>query len=291
MLNQWIVRDELSSCLQAGRPLSSVAGRKPLARLIADFDFQSEDLQHGATAETYAASIEALAVDAREALYEEIFDQVVAGSLDARSLLAFVVFEPHRRLVARAVQDFLTRRHCVVVDEFAGVREVMSILADPNTANRGAVLAGLVLLCDRRINAIARTARGLLSASDIRDFSRVQMTTVQRCTVEFCLEWLIELTQHYTRGPVEDLACALMLMAVHDEQGVVEDEAEINYLVGFNCTRVRKYENFESYYEEVLPIFNYLRGFDGFETPIAAVVDCWEAHKIEACRLRSAAAA
>lgn len=286
MLNQRTARHELA---QGTVP---PAGRgKLLSQLIADFDFQAEDLEEGPTANAYRALLEVSSITSREEIYEEMVANVTAGQVDAGSLLAFVIFEPHRRVAARAVRDFLALRRCNLADEFAGVREVMSLLADPNTANRGAVLAGLVLVCDRRINAIARTARGLLSSSDIRDFSRVQMTTVQRCTVEFCLDWLVELTQNYARGPVEDLACALMLMAVHDEHGVVEDEAEINYLVGFNSTRICKHENFESYYEEVRPIFNYLRRFDGFEMPISSVVDCWEAHNQKAPRLRELSAA
>lgn len=261
-------------------------GDASLTALITDFDFQLDDLIDGATATAYRHLLETSGVIAREELYEYLLSGIAARCIDAKSLLAFVIFEPHRRLAARAVQDFLACRQCDVIDEFAGVREVMRALAEPGTANRGAVLAGLVLVCDRRINAIARTARSLLSPSDIRDFSRVQLTTIQRCNVEFCLDWLVELTQNYARGPVEDLACALMLMVVHDEHGVVEDESEIDYLVGFNSTRVRQFASFESYYEEVLPILHYLRSFESFEAPVSSVIDCWEGHREAARQLR-----
>ena len=262
-----------------------------LKKRVSRFDFSSEDWGAGPTACSYRHFVDSFDVTVREELYKSLLAEVDAGRAPPRSLLPFVILEPHRRISARAVQDYLRRRQCDVVDEFAGVREIVSIVGDPNTANPGAVLAGLVLICDRRINAIARTARRLLSPADIRDFSRVQRTTLHRCTVEFCLDWLVELSQNYCRQSVENVAYALMLMVVHDEHGVVEDESEIDYLVGFKSTRVRQFDSFEGYYLEVQPILKYLCQREGFESAITKVIELWESHRDDARRLREAAAA
>lgn len=257
-----------------------------LLRLISGFDFTSEDWEKGPTAAAYRQSLETLPVTSREALYEEVLSEIDAHRVQPRSLFAFIILEPHPRLAAKAVRDFLGRRQCELAEEFAGVSELIAVITSPAVANRGAALAGLVLVGDRRINAIARAARGFLSPSDIRNFSRVQTTTIQCCTVEFCLDWLIELTQKYVRSAVDDLACALTLMAAHDEQGLVEDESESDYLVKFNATRVRRFETFENYFEEIMPVLTYLRGFEGFESAVSSVVAAWEAHRDEARQLR-----
>lgn len=252
---------------------------------IVRFDFETESFSSGVTARCYRQAISEMPVGTREELYEEVLESVERRETAAKALVPFIVFELHPRIVARAVRDYLANRQCDISDEFAGVQEVVGIMAHDDTANKGAILAGLVSICDRRINAVARIARRLLSTSDVRDFSRVQSGVINASTVEFCLEWLVELSQNYCRYSVADLACALMLMVVHDEHGVVEDAREVNY-VGFKKTTFRESKNFESYYAEILPILGYLKKCEGLEFQIAKVIDLWDAHQQKARALR-----
>lgn len=257
-----------------------------LRETVARFDFENESWAQGATARAYRSGMRNLAVSVREQLYDEVLEGVERRESSARALVAFIIFEQHPRIVSRAVRDYVVHRQCDISDEFAGVQEVVGILADPETANKGAVLAGLVSVCDRRVNAVARIARRLLTPADVRNFSRVQSDTMNASTVEFCLEWLVELSQNYCRYSVADLACALMLMVVHDEHGVVEDLREVKY-VGFKNTKFSETKKFESYYAEVLPILEYLKKCPGLEFQISKVIDLWASHREKARALRS----
>ncbi len=257
--------------------------------LIAHFDLDAEDWGAGITAIGYRRLLESTTVKYRLRLYEHFLKNVVMGESAASTLLAFAIFEPHIKIVCRAVGDYLTHRNCDLQDEFAGVHEVVGVLANQHTVNKGAVLAGLVAVGDRRINAVARTARHLLSAVDIQNFSRVQDTTIKSSTVEFCLDWLLELNQQYSKEAVDNVACTLLLMVVHDENGIVEDLSEINY-VGCKTTKVLQVKEFESYYSEILPILNYLKKCDRFETVMTMVTDAWEGHRVAAAHLREVAA-
>ena len=287
ILDQQTARGDFSSRRHIyGLPAPVEVGSNSLLGLIQNFDFRAEDWLEGETALAYSQALEYLPFTSREAIYDEVLASVKAHRIEAKALFCFIIFEPHRRLVAQAVQDYLVYRQCDLVDEFAGVEEVISAVVDGNTANRGAVLAGLVLMGDRRINALARSARRSLSLADIRDFSRVQLTAIQGNTVEFYVDWLIELTREFRRSAVEDLTCGLMLMALHDEKGMVTRETEVDHLVGFDSPRARL-DIFERYYAEIAPILTYLQQFEGFDTPIASTIDCWESHKNEAQRLRT----
>ena len=115
--------------------------------------------------------------------------------------------------------------------------------------------------------------------------SRVQITKMRTSSVEFCLDWLTELNQSYCRDAVCDIASALMLMVVHDEQGVVEDLSEINY-IGFKTTKVLQTQTFENYYSEIMPILTYLKKCDRFESAIAMVIELWDEHRAKAPLLR-----
>ncbi len=259
---------------------------KPFVHRIIHFDLNAEDWGSGATAVMYRCYLSALQLKSRELLYSRILENVVKGNVPTTSLLAFAIFEPHMKIVCKAVQDYLTHRNCDIEDEFAGVHEIVGVLANKHTANKGAVLAGLVAIGDRRVNAVARAARHLLSEADIKDFSRVQHIHMRSSSVEFYLDWLLELNQKFSREAVSDLACALMLMVVHDEFGEVEDVSEVNY-VGFKMTTIRQTQPFESYYSEILPILKYLRQCDQFEPAISMVIEMWDGHKSKAAFLRN----
>lgn len=261
-------------------------GLSALYSKVSRFDFTKEDWEAGRTAMLYRKRVATTELVDRERLYLMILDDVTRGVTSSSSLLAFVIFEPHMRLVSRAVGDFLSNRNCNLDDEFEGVHQVVDVLGSDHTVNKGAVLAGLVALGDRRINAVARAARHLLSLDDIRSFSRYQINKMRSPSVEFCLDWLIELNQNRCQAAVSDLGCALMLMVFHDDQGYVEDFSEINY-VGYKNTKILQSKTFESYYCEVLPILNYLKKCEGFETVIDMVINSWRDHEAKAKELRA----
>jgi hypothetical protein len=247
--------------------------------------FDLEEWESGITRVRYNGFISTLTVNEREDLYQDVLQAVLSSALNAKCLLVFASFDPHRRLVCAAVKDYLNNRIVEIEDTFAGVHELIEILADNGTANRGAILAGLVSIGDRRINAIARAARHLLSSSDVKNFSGVHQPELRPSYVEFCLDWLIDLTQNDSKEYASDIAVTLMLMVVHDERGVVEELSGIEY-AGLKKAEVLQTKTFESYYSEIRPILDYLQECDGFELMIGRVIEMWDEHQAKAKQLR-----
>ncbi|HIG39335.1 MAG: hypothetical protein ABGY96_09680 [bacterium] len=240
--------------------------------------FKYQDWEDGVSRGKYYNFSTPLTVPERETLYNDVLEEVLSGSLPTKCLLVFVSFEPNSRLVCEATREYLINRNCDIGEEFAAVDDLVAVLGDCDTANRGAVLAGLLSLGDRRINAVVRAARQTLTASDVKNFSRVHLPELRSSTVEFCLDWLIELSQNYCKGEVYDIALALMLMVDNDETGEIEDISEIEY-VGFKGTKILKTKTFESYCYEIHPILTYLQQRDGFEVIIGKVTEIWDAHR------------
>ncbi|MEM7364777.1 MAG: hypothetical protein AAF525_12195 [Pseudomonadota bacterium] len=257
----------------------------PLTRRLERFELDREDFGHGITAKLYRSYATNSRLSERRTLYGRLLGKVEQKLLEPMCLLPFVIFEPHRSLAADSVADYLRHRHCDVTDEFAGVHEIIGILANEFTVNKGAVLAGLVSVGDRRINAVARAARQLLKPIDIRDFARVQSNSIKSSSVEFCLDWLVELNQDCSRLAINDLSCAIQLMAIHDQVGAVEDVTENNY-VGLGPTQVLQFKPFEGYFAEIKPILRYLASRDGFSEAIQNIIEVWESHREDAQDLR-----
>ncbi|MBV1879305.1 MAG: hypothetical protein KUG79_16810 [Pseudomonadales bacterium] len=256
-----------------------------LPDFIAEFDPEKEIWVNNATVRMYKAQQVKMDLAERETLYEQLRVGVQEGKYAVSSLYFFLLVEQHPQVVWRAVNDYLTYRSCDLVDEFAAVNEVVQVLADPDTVNKGAILAGLVGIGDRRINAVARAARHMLSAEDIFSFSRIHVTTIRTSSVEFCLDWLVELNHKFHQETVDNIAEGLLLMVEHDLTGVVEDLSEINY-IGFRKTKVLQSKNFESYFHEIMPILRYLKQCDNFEPALTRIIDAWEGHQNQAQQLR-----
>ena len=264
--------------------LSSHTIAVPESTVDSDSDgalFQREDWENGITQAMYNNFLSTLTVRDREVLYQDVFKAVLSDSLGIKCLLVFVVFDPHRKLVCAAVKDYLANQNPDIDDEYAAVHDLIELLAESGTANRGAILAALVSVGDRRINAIARASRHLLSSYDMRNFSVVNMLEIRSSSVEFCLDWLVELNQSGHKEYVNDIARALMLMVVHDERGVIEDLSEIEY-VKFRKSKIVQTKTFESYYSEIRPILNYLQECDGFESIMGKVIKMWDGHQVKA---------
>jgi hypothetical protein len=111
------------------------------------------------------------------------------------------------------------------------------------------------------------------------------MLEIRSSSVEFCLDWLVELNQSEYKEYANDIACALKLMVVHDERGVIEDLSEIEY-VKFRKSKILQTKTFESYYSEIRPILNYLQKCNGFESIIGKVIEVWDGHQVTARLLR-----
>lgn len=275
----------LTSTWDAG---SNVYSERWMAQTaIEQFDFQGESLHDGPTAVTYRRFVKACCVQDREAVYNAVVERIAHGDVKPSSLLAFAAFERYRLLVSRAARDYLRYRPYEIRDEFAGVDEILSIIVHEATKNRGALLAGLVSVGDRRVNAVARTVRSRLNKADIRDFSRVQHPRMLGLTVEFCLDWIAELRDTRDYQVVSDLACALMLMAVHDEHGVVELPAN-DEEIGF-WTRARTSLPFSTYYDSVKPLMMQLGTLAGFHNPMTNLMEIWDQHRHKITRTATVA--
>jgi hypothetical protein len=220
----------------------------------------------------------------RLALYQAVLDDVHTRRLPALCLLPFVHFETEPGVIAPAVADLVTACETIGIPALDTVTELMNAVNARRCRSPGAVLAAAVHLGDRRFNALARTVRGSLSATEIRGFSRSQFETMSASAVEFCLDWLVHLQANGNVEAMSYVASHLILMVSHDRTGYVHDlsgtPASHGALVRPG-TETR--QPFTEYFQEILPMMNSIRNGSPEPRVLQAVIDRWTERAQASC--------
>lgn len=226
-------------------------------------------------------------VSEREAMLEGLVALVDQGELDPRGLLPIVRIEPHPSLCARLVTHFLSACDRDGDDKFEGVRELTHIVTDGSAANPGAVFAGLVLFGDRRITGAARAVRGTLGVAGVREFARARLPGLHAASIEFCLDWLLQLDESGCDSAFAHVASMLTMMAVEDTSGIVVDTNNHVGPFGFKTVPESVTKRFEDYYQEILPVLRHIERTSRHVEPVRNVMEVWQSHADAMTRARA----
>jgi len=222
----------------------------------------------------------------RKDYYEQVLCEIHANLTSPECLLAFVKSEPNLKLVQRATRDYLIHRHCSLLDEFGGVKLIVELFEQNALTNPGAVFAGLVSMGDRRVNAVVRLIRNRLSMADISEFSRIHPAELHASSIEFYLDWLIELQQRKESRRFNSVCAAMKLMILHDESGSILDYSEQTQ-VGFKHANPSFVIRYEDYLGHLKGIFSTLGTLSACREPWEAMTKAWQDHTKIAPALRS----
>ena len=160
----------------------------------------------------------------RRSVFLYLVQEVESGTLDSAAILAVVRFESNHFLVNRAVAAFLRLKPASFETPFAAISIVLDLIQNNAVVNRGAAFAGLICFGDRRVCAVARTIRENIELEDAREFSRAATGPLQRPTIEFCMEWLLDLMSREHYELAIQVAYALSSMVINDSILVVHDK-------------------------------------------------------------------
>lgn len=222
----------------------------------------------------------------RKHFYQQLLAEISKNQASPELLLNFVRFEPNLKLVQMATRDYLTQKHCAALDEFDGVKQIVELFEQNQLSNTGAVFAGLLSMNDRRINAVIRTLRTRLSLADIREFSRIHPAELHAASIEFYMDWSLELQQKKESQRFNLVCSALKLMVLHDEYGSVFDYSE-HANIGFKTKNPTFATRFEDYLPRILPMLNAMGKMATCRDIAESMLKTWEGHSAIAPALRS----
>jgi hypothetical protein len=223
----------------------------------------------------------------RKQLYQWVICKIKRNQVSAKHLLKFVRWEPNLKLVQRTTRDYLTLRNCAVLDEFEGVREIVELLENNQLEKPGAVVAGMLSIGDRRINAVVRMLRTRLSVTDIRELSRIHPPQLHGPSIEFYIDWLFELQMREDSQRFNWVCAALNLMVLHDEYGCVSEQADDSQ-IGLRQSKPLALISFEDYLPRLESSFKSLGSLGECHSATQAMITAWKDHAQIAQELRSA---
>ena len=208
-------------------------------------------------------------------LVDRIACKIGYGELPVGALLVVIACEEHGSVVEQAVVEYLQHVPCHVDDELGAMRDVIELVQTAPVANRGAVVAALVGIGDRRINGVMRIVRRVLNVDEVRQFSRCVPALMKANHVEFCLDWLIQAYREGAPRPVlTSLTCTLMLVAIKDDLGIVEEEASPG--VGFSVRGELVLRSREGFSRELVSRLSRLKDGRDVDYEIDKVIHLWQ---------------
>lgn len=202
----------------------------------------------------YKAFIQDVDSGLRYQVFCYVVQEVISGKLNPEAILAVMQSETSHLIVNKAVGAYLLYKRASFKEPFAATSTILRLLREKRMANDGAVFAGLVCFGDRRVCAIARTIRRDISLEEARAFSIAARGPLQRSTIDFCIEWLIQLMKQREHELAIQVAYALSSMVINDSTLLVH-EVEYNFgPYGFSIARRAPAAPFEEVLGKLEPL-------------------------------------
>jgi hypothetical protein len=131
----------------------------------------------------------------RKAMYQALLDRANAGDVSYALIELFLFVEDDPMLLARAALDYACTKELQQDDPLTGPRTVLNLFrlrrGDPT---RAGLLAGLLLLGDRRVTRLLWEARNELEVGELHRVSFTRSGTLYAASLSFWLSFLEELT-------------------------------------------------------------------------------------------------
>lgn len=221
----------------------------------------------------------------RARFYDRLLCQVRKNRQSSCCLLSYIKWEKNLKLVQRATRDYLKWRSWSITDEMGGVRQLVALFEENMLASRAAVLAGMLSLGDRRVNAVVRVLRSRMSLHETRTFSRVHSSQLKALTIEFYLDWLYSLQVRKDMEAYNVVCSALILMVNHDETGSVCFSGDGSPL-GLGSESGQYFTTFERYLPRIEQAFSALEEEWTCRTTTERARERWAEHQMLAPALR-----
>jgi len=212
-----------------------------------------------------------LDVTSRDIVIEAVAQSVRAMNLNPEALITFIENDSSPMIVSKGIRFYLECSLSPLDNPLRPVSDIIELLQDPKTQNKGVILAGLVSFGDRRICAALRPHQEGLTIDTLRQFAvSVRDDRLHKATLDYCLFWLLSLLkQAKTRPELKEhanlVASATIRLILHTS-GQVEDRQ-----FHFGCHGFKTYSETSpsTYVELVASVEPLLETIYGFDNPTA----------------------
>ncbi|XOV86636.1 MAG: hypothetical protein ACFHX7_16905 [Pseudomonadota bacterium] len=244
----------------------------------------------------YRAFMESVDDESRKLVFLCVVKEVESGGLGAEALLPFCQCETNHHLVNDAVRAFLQHKRGTLEQPMLATAILLDLLAERKFRNVGAAFAGMVCFGDRRVCAVLRTVRDRVAVADTRAFARAVSNPLFLPSIEFCIDWLVDLTDDRNFEKAVHVSSAIASMVVNDSTLLVHQRQSHFGPYCFSQSQSFAPMRFDDLLDELRPMLETLRqlGMPAVERmleiiadPMSANVDDLDRRKESSRRKRS----
>lgn len=159
----------------------------------------------------------------RYQLIQHVVDNIETANLAAAALIPLIRFEPEHTLTTFAVRSYLRNRRVSFDHPLGATEDLIGLLDSGRVSNHGAVLCALVGFGDQRICTALRPLRDSISPIEAKSFALASTAQLHKCTIEFCLTWLVDLVKQEKFSVAIQIASAVSSMVINDSSSMVQN--------------------------------------------------------------------
>jgi len=219
---------------------------------------QSHRLQFDSLKYIYEQVINDITTAQRQRLFQYIISNIESASLDAVALIPLIRFETDHTLTTLAVQAYLRNRRVSFNYPLGATEDLVGLLDAGRVTNHGAVFSAMVCFGDRRICTALRPLRDSISPLEAKAFALAATSQLHKCTLEFCLTWLVDLVKKEKFSVAIQIASAISSMVINDSTSRVQS-LQYNFgPFGFSTATIGESVSLEEALQEYTPIIETL---------------------------------
>jgi hypothetical protein len=184
---------------------------------------QSPKLQFDSLKYIYEQLMADTSASKRHQVFQYILNNIESANIEAVALIPLIRFETDHTLTTRAVQAYLHNRRVSFNHPLGATEDIVGLLDAGRVSNHGAVFSAMVCFGDRRICTSLRPLRDSISPLEAKAFALAATSQLHKCTIEFCLTWLVDLVKREKFSVAIQVASAISSMVINDPTAKVQN--------------------------------------------------------------------
>jgi hypothetical protein len=215
----------------------------------------------------------------RMRLNRSVTEGIDDNELSVNALLPFIGFEPEYSIVSTAVIDYCMYRE-TENDELDGVGDVIGILRSGIPLCPGGIVAGLLLLGDKRVTDLLKELPYLQANEDIAIAARTVSGFLYKPMIEFYLDWLSDLNSPQKEMEFGSLASGLVNMIQQDNSGMVSSvERRYGHRDAEFPVELVSQVPFAEYFSEIEDRMQEIANMETAPKIMPSIIERWREHR------------
>ena len=199
----------------------------------------------------------------------------VAGDAEVTALLPYLCVDEDKGIVSTAALDYCLLHPLRRNDPLTGPKLLLRLVRDGALSNRGAAIAGMLMLGDGRVMRLLRGVRRQLTTEEIATLAQCTSGYLFAATIDFYVTWLEQLQRRYDEAVFGIICAALCNLVQSASEPVVRSIERVFPSTPGNAIRLLKCWPLPQYSRLVVRRLKAIARWEPDPRLVPYVIDAW----------------